>query len=69
MATTIITTRSCILCGESTALEVDADKYRRWREGTHIQHVWPEWTPDQRELLITGTHPECWDRMFPDEEE
>ena len=59
-----ITTRQCIMCGESTTMDVNAVKLRRWRDGEHVQNVWPEWSPDKRELMITGTHPNCWDTMF-----
>lgn len=24
---------------------------------------------DERELLLTGTHPKCWKSMFPDEDD
>lgn len=63
-----VTTQPCMLCGKTSVVEVDPDRYARWLGGTFIQDVWPEWTPEQRELLITGTHPECWDANFDDED-
>ncbi len=59
----------CIRCGQRSYVELDRDRLRCWQAGAHIQTVWPDKTPDERELLITGTHPECWDAMFPEEEE
>ncbi len=59
-----IQTRKCIVCNEATVMDVSADKLARWRAGEHVQNVWPEWSPDKRELMITGTHPKCWDEMF-----
>lgn len=61
-----IRTKPCIVCGLQTQIEF-TDKewlgYQQWKSGTHIQHAFPRWTPEQRELLITGTHPACWDEM------
>ena len=49
---------------------VDALGYIRWSElGVEIQVALPELDEDQRELLITGTHAHCWERMFgPDDD-
>ena len=62
--TTTITTRSCIVCGLTSSVELDTDKLARWKGGEHVQNVWPERSPDERELLMTGTHPKCWDEIF-----
>ena len=59
-----IATRQCIVCGESTTMDVNRVKLRRWRAGEHVQNVWPDWSAAKRELMITGTHPKCWDVMF-----
>jgi hypothetical protein len=57
------------MCGKSSIVEVDADGLRMWQAGAHIQRAFPELLPHQRELLLTGTHPACWDRMWPEEDE
>lgn len=62
-------TRNCIHCGKASIVSLDVEKVIRWQGGAHVQTVWPEMTPEERELLVTGTHPECWDIMFPEEEE
>lgn len=68
--TLVYVTNRCLFCGEFEALSLDPELYARWQGGEHVQDVWPDWTKGQRELLITGTHPECWDKAFgPDEEE
>jgi hypothetical protein len=64
-----VATRPCMFCGGSAMLALDPDLYDRWLGGEAVQSVWPEWTPGQRELLITGTHPACWDANFSDEAE
>lgn len=63
------TTRPCPWCHEVTHLEVDPDKLSLWRSGIPIQRVWPEQDADWRELMITGTHAECWNKMFLEERE
>jgi hypothetical protein len=64
-----VTTQPCMLCGKPSIVEVEADRYARWLGGTFIQDVWPEWTPEQRELLITGTRPACWTALGLDDED
>jgi hypothetical protein len=34
-----------------------------------IQDAMPNSTTDQREFLISGCTPSCWESMFPTEEE
>ena len=38
----------------------------RWVAGEHIQIVMPYLSADDRELLISGTSPEAWDKIFGD---
>lgn len=44
-------------------------EFERFKLGEHVQNIFPQRSNDERELLITGTHPECWDTMFPKEDE
>jgi len=62
----IVRTRPCPMCGNRSVLEdVDPLGYIRWIEmGEMIQDVLPELDEDQRELLMTGTHAHCWERMW-----
>jgi hypothetical protein len=41
-------------------MKVDGDRYREWQRGTYVQRAFPEMPDDRRELLVSGTHPECW---------
>lgn len=68
-STTVITTKKCGLCGDTAKLTVPTAGLEAWRNGTHIQDAMPEITPPLRELLISGTHPECWEKMFGSDEE
>jgi hypothetical protein len=64
-----VRTPPCAMCGQTTDLEVDAAGMRMWHGGAHIQRAFPQLAPAERELLLTGTHPACWDKMFPLEDE
>jgi hypothetical protein len=61
-----VVTRKCVMCGQHGMVEdVDALGYIRWSElGENIQDALPELDADQRELLMTGTHAHCWERMW-----
>ena len=65
-----VITRKCVVCGNRSKLhDVDALGYIRWSElGENIQDALPELDADQRELLMTGTHAHCWEKMWgPDD--
>ncbi len=62
--TRLFVTRTCIVCGLNDEIRLDAAKVARWQAGEHVQNVWPEMPAPRRELLITGTHPACWDKLF-----
>lgn len=63
-----VVTNPCISCKAVSHVQVDEDKYNEWQNGKHVQEVWPDKPREWRELLITGTHGDCWDKMFgPDE--
>lgn len=69
MTTITIEAPVCVVCGKHAIVVLDAEKYDRWQRGEHIQTVWPEMSADHREVLISGTHPECWDKLFGDSDE
>ena len=60
---------TCVWCHGDTTLIVSIAKFKAWREGAHIQNVWPDTDAGIREMLITGTHPGCFDDMYKDEDE
>lgn len=54
---------TCMLCLQVTNIFLEVSKYDEWkREGEYIQNVFPEMSVDQREQLISGTCPKCWDK-------
>lgn len=65
----MITSR-CHYCKVEHQQFITTDQWYRWQEnGEYIQDVFPHLTDSQREMLLTGTHPECWEKMFPQDEE
>lgn len=64
MARIQLVTPACTLCEKTSTVELDSEDIAKWRDGALIQDVWPELTPQIRELLMSGTHPECWESMF-----
>lgn len=66
---TVIKCGPCIHCHNYTFVPVDEDKWQEYQEGKMAQEVWPDSTPEWREMLISGTHEKCWNEMFPQQEE
>lgn len=61
---------TCPCCGKEQVVTVDVNRYEAWRRGElMIQHALPDLTPDQREVLLSGICPECWDKMFKEDPE
>jgi hypothetical protein len=69
MAGMTITSKRCSFCGKTHLIEVDRGALGRWQNGALIQEAFPEMAPEDREVLISGTCPECWDTFMGDEEE
>jgi hypothetical protein len=47
---------------------VDAEEYARWQAGELIQVAMPNLDAEEREMLISGICPTCWEDMFDDED-
>jgi len=55
----------CPNCRETNEIKLDDEKYDRWISGEHVQNVWPEKTPAEREQLITGIcSDKCWNEYL-----
>lgn len=64
-----IKTPVCHLCKESGTIELTEAEAVALEVMPFIQDALPNRTPEEREMLITGTHPACWDAMFPPDDE
>lgn len=63
-----VQTYPCQVCGDTTIIDIPEEGFNKWRNGAFIQDAFPTLSPDERELLISGTHPKCWDELFLDED-
>lgn len=54
---------SCLHCARFVPVKLDGNDYHRFfvQNADYIQHIFPYLTGAQRELLLSGIHPECWD--------
>ena len=57
----------CRKCGTSHSVMANEADVAHWQEGNLIQNVMPYLTVNDRELLISGTCGDCFDKMFPPE--
>jgi hypothetical protein len=65
-------TPECPMCGVASGIMVDYDKYKAWcNREILVQDAFPDMSKEEREVLMTGTHPDCWSIMWAgiDEEE
>ena len=65
LAMTTVVAATCRLCNQVTDLTVNIEGFIAWQGGELIQEALPELSAYQRELLISGTCPKCWDELFP----
>lgn len=61
-------TPKCVMCGKTSTVELTTEEATKWLDPSrpHVQDVFPHWSADKRELLVTGTHAECWDELMED---
>ena len=59
---------SCPFCGHAHEVEVNEEDYFAWDDGELVQNAFPYLSADERELLISGICPNCWNNMFGNED-
>ena len=60
-----VKTPPCVMCNETSVVEVTPEQYAELVAGVkHIQQIFPEKDASARELLISGTHAQCWEKLF-----
>ena len=56
---------SCTQCGDVQPLiEVTGGQMLAWRNGLKIQEVFPELSPDKRELITSGICKSCFEGIW-----
>lgn len=61
--------KTCPICGKLNIVEVSEASYMKWEEGALIQEAFPEKSAAEREVIKTGICPECWDKMFEQDDD
>ena len=59
----------CPLCGDTKVLTLPEEGYMAWQNGENIQNALPEFDANDRERLVSGICPSCWDKMFSYDED
>jgi hypothetical protein len=62
--TIVVKTKTCTVCGEYEVWSLDRKAVENWQGGEYIQNAFPDMSAEDRELLISGTHPACWSKLF-----
>lgn len=58
----------CPNCMKQFVLTVPEQAYKAWaRKEAHIQDAMPMLSADERELLLSGLCPKCWNKLFGEE--
>ena len=67
-----IKTKRCIHCNETGIIEMPQVDFERGAAlhdaRAYIQDAFPNLNATQREQIISGTHPKCWDEIFAEKE-
>ena len=60
----------CPFCGKKQQLILTGDRVVAYKQGKiayeagyHMRDAFSSFTPDEREFMMTGICPECWDNM------
>lgn len=64
-----VVSKPCPYCGVIELIDVPTEGWLRWRAGELIQLAMPDLSIEVRELLISGTHLECWDLLYPEDDD
>lgn len=51
--------KTCPFCGHDTSVDMPQDAYDKYEAGELIQNAWPDGTPTEREVVISGICPDC----------
>lgn len=62
-------TTKCPICKKFHKVEVDKERYMQWRRGeAFIQDALHDVSEADREMLMSGMCPACWDKFMKEEE-
>lgn len=55
---------TCVSCGATKLFQLPYSRYIAWQNGMLIQDAFPEMPAADRELLISGLCPDCWNALW-----
>jgi hypothetical protein len=64
-----IRTQPCMMCRKVHYLTVDVEGLEKYQRGDYVQDAFWYLSADEREMLISGTDPACWKKLWADVEE
>lgn len=60
----------CKLCKKIYDFDITEEQYEKYiHKEDLIQNIFPEIKPELRELFISKICPDCWNKLFPSDEE
>lgn len=60
----------CPFCGHANEIAVNEEDYFDWAfDGALVQDAFPYLSADEREMIISGICPTCWEKAFGGEPE
>ena len=59
----------CPFCGKAHEIEVNEIDYLDWQDGELVQNAFPYLSADEREMLVSGICPKCWNESFGEDDE
>lgn len=54
----------CPFCGDLNIIKVPEESLQAYNNGVLAQNAFPNLTAAEREMIITGICPKCWDYYF-----
>lgn len=59
----------CPHCHKVVELPISEERLLSWDGSDYIQNHFPELSPSQREMILSGLCSECWDKLILEEDE
>lgn len=67
MSYKLYVTKDCPSCKKHGMLTIWEHDYTRYLNGADAKDAFPDLLAPIREQIISGTHPECWNEIFKDD--
>jgi hypothetical protein len=64
----VYVTKLCPNCGSQGSLTIWEDDMNRYLNGANAQDAFPDLLPPMREQIMSGIHPQCWNKIFKDDD-